>query len=100
MRRRWLGHHEQQMMVIRSPLSDFLALWSLHWQVKNRPQGADSADPYYQICCFLWHVVCQPTHSMRTPVSARLYRATTVITPIAYYQNLLFSVGTWNEKRQ
>ena len=49
-------HHEQQMMVMSSLLSDFLALWSSHCQVKNRPQGADSADPYYQICCFLWHV--------------------------------------------
>ena len=37
------------MMVISSPLSDFLALWSSHGQVKNRPRGADSADPYYQI---------------------------------------------------
>ena len=44
--------HEQQMMVISSPLSDFLALWSSHCQVQNRPPGADSADPYYQNLLF------------------------------------------------
>ena len=44
--------HEQQMMVISSPLSDFLALWSSHCQVRNRPHAADSADPYYQYFLF------------------------------------------------
>ena len=44
--------HVQQIMVISSPLSDFLALWSSHCQVKNLPHGADSADPYYQILLF------------------------------------------------
>ena len=47
-----LGNHEQQMMVISSPLSDFVALWSSHCQVKNRPHGADSADPYYHFLLF------------------------------------------------
>ena len=47
--------HEQQMMVISSPLGDCLALWSSHCQVNNRPHGGDSADPYYQtLLCFLW----------------------------------------------
>ena len=32
--------------------SDFLALWSSHCQVKNRPHGADSADPDYQYLLF------------------------------------------------
>ena len=44
--------HEQQMMVIRSPLRDFLALWSSHCQVKNRHHGDDSADPHYQKLLF------------------------------------------------
>ena len=44
--------HVQQIMVISSPMSDFLALWSSHCQVKNRPHEADSADPYYQKSLF------------------------------------------------
>ena len=44
--------HEQQSMVISSPLSDFLALWSSHCHVQNRPNGADSADPYYNFWLF------------------------------------------------
>ena len=43
------GLHEQQMMVIRSPLSDFLARWSSQCQVKDE---ADSADSYYQKLLF------------------------------------------------
>ena len=39
-------------MVISSPLSDFLALWSSHCQVNNRPHEADSADPDYQNLLF------------------------------------------------
>ena len=38
------------MMVIRSTLSDSLALWSSHCQVNNH--GDDSADPYYQKLLF------------------------------------------------
>ena len=44
--------HEQQMMVISSPLSEFRALWSSHCQVKNRPHAADSADPCYNFLLF------------------------------------------------
>ena len=58
--KRSCGHHARQMMVICSPLSHFLALWSSHCQVKNRPHGDDSDDPDYQICCFLWHMECRP----------------------------------------
>ena len=47
--------HVQRMMAIRSPLSDFLAPWSSHCQVKNRPDRADSADPYYQTLLSLLH---------------------------------------------
>ena len=39
-------------MVISSPLSDFLALWSSHCQVKIRHHGDDSADPDYQNLMF------------------------------------------------
>ena len=44
--------HARGMMVICSPLSYFLALWSSHCQVKNRPHGGDSADPYNQNLLF------------------------------------------------
>ena len=46
------GSHAQQMMVIRSPLSNVLPLWSSHCQVNDRPHGADAADPYYQTLLF------------------------------------------------
>ena len=40
--------HARRVMVICSPLSGFLALWSSHCRAKHRPHGDDSADPYYQ----------------------------------------------------
>ena len=46
-------NHVQQMMVIGSPLSDCLALWSSHCQVKNRPIPPTLITMF---CCFLWHV--------------------------------------------
>ena len=40
------------MLVIRSPLSGFLALWSSHCRAKNRPDRDDSADPDYHNLLF------------------------------------------------
>ena len=37
-----------RMMVICSPLSGFLVLWSSHCRAKNRAARDDSADPFYQ----------------------------------------------------
>ena len=45
-------HHARRMVVICSPLGEFLAMWSSHCQVKNRPHGDDSADPDYQSLLF------------------------------------------------
>ena len=45
--------HVQQMMVISSPLSDFLALWSSHCQVIIRPMIPPILITIF--CCFLWH---------------------------------------------
>ena len=50
------AHHVQQMMVISSPLSGFLALWSSHCQVKIVPVGTIPPIRITKICCFLWHV--------------------------------------------
>ena len=46
------NHHARRMLVIRSPLSGFLALWSSHCRAKNRPHGHDSADPDYHNLLF------------------------------------------------
>ena len=53
------------MVAIRSPLSDFLALWSSHCQVKHRPHGADSADPH---CHFLLLSVARGSGRARTSI--------------------------------
>ena len=55
-----LCYHEQQLMLIRSPLRDFLALWSSHCQVNNRPHtGPIPPILMTKSCCFLWHVGCR-----------------------------------------
>ena len=55
-RRTHLRPRATDALVICPPLSGFLALWSSHCRANNRPDRDDSADPYYKICCFLWHV--------------------------------------------
>ena len=50
-------HREQQMMVISLPLSDFLALWSSHCQVKkSAPWGRFRRSLLPKFAVFLWHV--------------------------------------------
>ena len=47
------AYHARRMMVICSPLSDFLALWSSYSQSsENRPHGDDPDDPDYQKSLF------------------------------------------------
>ena len=59
-----MAHHAPRMMVISAPLSDFLALWSSHRQVKNIvPVGTIPPILITNVCGFLWHVVSPPRTS-------------------------------------
>ena len=46
----------QQILVISSPLSDFLALWSSHCRAKIGPIGLIPSILIAIFCCVQWHV--------------------------------------------